>query len=60
MVADGKAPFRILSVGGFLGMGTKLVAVPHESLKVQEKKLLLPGATKDALKNLPEFHYAKE
>lgn len=60
IVADGKAPFLILSVGGFLGMGTKLVAVPHETLKVQNNKLVLPGASKDALKDLPEFHYAKD
>jgi hypothetical protein len=60
IVADGKAPFLILSVGGFLGMGTKLVAVPHEALKVHDKKLMLPGATKDTLKDLPEFKYAKE
>ena len=60
IVADGKAPFLILSVGGFLGMGTRLVAVPHEALKVQDKKLVLPGATKDTLKDLPEFKYAKD
>jgi hypothetical protein len=60
VITDGKAPFLILSVGGFLGMGTRLVAVPHETLKVVDKKLLLPGATKDALKSLPEFEYAKD
>lgn len=60
IVADGKAPFLILSVGGFLGMGNKLVAVPHEALKVHDKKLVLPGATKDTLKDLPEFKYAKD
>lgn len=60
IVANGKAPFLILSVGGFLGIGTKLVAMPHDNLKVQNQKLVLPGATKEALKNLPEFHYAKD
>jgi hypothetical protein len=60
IVADGKAPFLILSVGGFLGMGNRLVAVPHEALKVHDKKLVLPGATKDTLKDLPEFKYAKD
>lgn len=60
IVPDGKVPFLILSVGGFLGVGSKLVAVPYDSLKMQDKKLLLAGATKDALKNLPEFKYAKD
>jgi len=55
---DGKSPFVILSVGGFLGMGTKLIVLPYESLKATENKLILPGVTKDALKDLPEFKYA--
>ena len=60
IVPDGKVPFLVLSVGGFLGVGTRLVAVPFDSLKIQDKKLLLTGANKDALKNLPEFKYAKD
>ena len=55
---DGKTPFVVLSVGGFLGMGTKLVVLPYEQLKATENKIVLPGATKDALKDLPEFKYA--
>ena len=55
-----KVTYAILSVGGFLGIGSKLVAVPFEQLRtVKEERLMLPGATKDALKNLPEFKYAK-
>ena len=57
---DGKVPVLILSVGGFLGVGTKLVAVPFDSLKIQDRKLLLTGANKDALKDLPEYKYAKD
>jgi hypothetical protein len=52
-----KVPFAVLSVGGFLGMGTKYVVVPFSSLQVKEKKMMLPGATKDSLKALPEFKY---
>ena len=52
-----KVPFAVLSVGGFLGMGTKYVVVPYNSLKVQDKKMMLPGATKESLKALPEFKY---
>jgi hypothetical protein len=52
-----KVPFAVLSVGGFLGMGTKYVVVPFSSLQVKDKKMLLPGATKDSLKALPEFKY---
>jgi hypothetical protein len=51
-------PFAVLSVGGFLGMGTKYVVVPYSSLKVGDKKMVLHGATKESLKALPEFKYA--
>ena len=53
-----KVPFAVLSVGGFLGMGAKYVVVPFSSLEVQDKKMVLRGATKDSLKSLPEFKYA--
>lgn len=52
-----KVPFAVLSVGGFLGMGTKYVVVPFSSLQVKDKKMVLPGATKASLKALPEFKY---
>jgi hypothetical protein len=55
---DGKDPFAVLSVGGFLGMGSHLVVVPYDNLRVVDKKLVLPGGTKDGLKMLPEFKYA--
>lgn len=51
--------FAILQVGGFLGLGARLVAVPYESLVIDDKgqKVTLPGASKEALKNLAEFRY---
>src|ERR1700692_3988005 len=57
--ADGKQPYAVLSVGGFLGMGTRLVVVPYDTLKTGDKNMVLPGATRDSLKVLPEFNYAK-
>src|SRR5580704_5340513 len=53
---DGKQPYAVLSIGGFLGMGTRLVVVPYD--KFADKKVLLPGGTKQGLKALPEFKYA--
>ena len=53
----GQAPYAVLSVGGFLGIGTKYVVVPFTALKIVDKKIVLPGGTKDALKALPEFKY---
>ncbi len=54
---SGKGLLAVLSVGGFLGIGSKYVAVPFDSLQVKEEKMVLPGATKDSLKALPEFRY---
>jgi hypothetical protein len=56
---DGKQPYAVLSIGGFLGMGTHLVVIPYETLKFDDKKVMLPGGTKDGLKMLPEFKYAE-
>lgn len=56
--ADGTAPFAVLSVGGFLGMGNRLVVVPYSSLRFADGKILLASANKDELRALPEFKYA--
>ena len=57
---DGKEPYAVLSIGGFLGMGTHLVAVPYETLKSADDKIVLPGGTKNSLRMLPEFKYASK
>ena len=61
---DNKADDVIVSVGGFLGMGTKLVSVPYTQLQLgdtknasSDNKVVMPGATKESLKAQPEFHY---
>jgi hypothetical protein len=54
------APYLILSVGGFLGMGTHLVAVPFSSVQIVDKQMRLPDATKESLRALPEFKYAPD
>ena len=50
----------VLSVGGFLGVGSKLVKVPYQNLHVANNTVVLPGASKDELKKMPsyEFHGA--
>ena len=55
---DGRQPYAVLSVGGFLGMGNRLVVVPYDLLKFGDNKVVLPGGTKEGLKMLPEFKYA--
>jgi PRC-barrel domain len=51
----------VVSVGGFLGMGNKLVAVPYDQLHLEadkdQTKITMPGASKDALNAMPTFTY---
>jgi sporulation protein YlmC with PRC-barrel domain len=55
---DEKVALAILSVGGFIGLGGKLVAVPIGQLQQSaDGKLMLPGATKDSLNAQPNFVY---
>ena len=55
---DGKLPYAVLSIGGFLGVGTHYVVVPYDTLRFADNKILLPGGTKDSLKKMSEFKYA--
>lgn len=61
IVAPGDhSAYAILSVGGFLGMGKHLVAVPFADLQIENRKVFLPDATKKSLEAMPEFKYAPE
>src|SRR5690242_21075915 len=44
---DGKRPYAVLPVGGFLGMGTRLVVVPYDALNFAGNRVTLPGGTKE-------------
>ena len=49
--------WAILGVGGFLGIPSKLVAIPMDQLAITNGKFVLKGATKQVLKDMPEFKY---
>jgi sporulation protein YlmC with PRC-barrel domain len=48
----------VLSVGGFLGMGSKLVKVPYKELRVSGNEIVMTGATKDQLKQMPDYKFS--
>jgi len=59
IIAPDKAiSYVIINAGGFLHVTKHDVAVPVSQLKLTEGKLVLPGATRDALKASPAFEYA--
>jgi ribosomal 30S subunit maturation factor RimM len=59
---DGTMDEVVLSVGGFLGIGDKYVAMPFNALKVSRDgssvKVTTDG-TKDSLKALPDYKFFK-
>lgn len=57
-----KVLFAILQVGGFLGIGGFLVAIPYNSLEINEdgSKIVLAQGSKEELQKLPEFKYEQK
>lgn len=55
----GGGSIAVLSVGGFLGIGERYVAVPVSDLRWnnERERWMLPGATVDSLKARPAFTY---
>ena len=50
----------IIGVGGFLGLiGRHEVAIPMDQIKFTGNRFVIAGATKAALKAMPEFQYAQ-
>jgi len=55
----------ILSVGGFLGMGSKYVEVPYANLtfgntqRDSDNRVVMKGATKESLQSTPGYNYYK-
>ena len=45
----------VLSVGGFLGMNSKLVKVQPTDIHVTGDKLVMSGMSKDKLKEMPDY-----
>jgi hypothetical protein len=60
--ADDSDVYVVLEVGAFLGLGGHLVAVPFTSVEVDERndRIVLAGATRDALRKLPVYQARAE
>jgi sporulation protein YlmC with PRC-barrel domain len=60
IIAPDKAvSYAIIGAGGFLGVGKHDVAIPVSQLKQSGGKFVLAGATKEAIKAMPPFEYAR-
>lgn len=55
-----QADLIVISVGGFLGVGGKLVALPYGKVeRADNGHVLLADGSKEALQKLPNFTYAQ-
>jgi len=50
---DKAVSYAIINAGGFLALAKHDVAIPVSQFKLVDNKLVLPGATKEALKAIP-------
>ena len=59
VILSGTSPTAIISVGGFLGLGARLVSVPLSDIRwnTERERMMLPGATKEQLQSRPAFDY---
>jgi sporulation protein YlmC with PRC-barrel domain len=58
VTSDKSVSYAIINAGGFLAVAKHNVAIPVSQFRLSGEKLVLPGATKDALKATPAFEYA--
>jgi sporulation protein YlmC with PRC-barrel domain len=59
MIEQDHIAFAILSVGGFLGLGARQVVVAFDALLIDDDEVVLPGATKEALKEMTVYDAAQ-
>jgi hypothetical protein len=59
ILANRAVSHAILSVGGFLGLATCRVAIPVADFIRKDDRIVLPGATKEAVRALPRFEYGQ-
>lgn len=57
MTNGDRVTVAVVSSGGFLGLGNKLVAFPFSQLKVQGDRIVIPGVTAETVSRMPNFVY---
>lgn len=57
LTGDNQITLAVVSVGGFLGVGSKLVAFPFKQLASEGGRMTLPGMTAEQLNAMPNFQY---
>ena len=64
VIGNDQTLHAVLDVGGILSVGGKMVVVPFNKLQFgnvkgsSDNRVVMPGATRDALNAMPEYHFA--
>nr|WP_294544949.1 PRC-barrel domain-containing protein [uncultured Rhodopila sp.] len=64
VIGNDQTLHAVLDVGGILGVGGRMVEVPFNKLQFgnvkgsSDNRVVMPGATRDALNAMPEYHFA--
>lgn len=56
---EGAVTYAVVNASRYLGLSSHYVLVPVEQFTVQGDRIVLPGSTKDALRELPPFEYTR-
>ena len=57
---DANVSYVIVGAGGFIGIGRHDVAIPVARIQDQAGRLVMTGASKDTIKDMPRFTYATD
>jgi len=57
---DKRVSYLIIGAGGFIGIGRHDVAIPITQVQDKGGKLVMPGATVEAIKSMPQFDYTDD
>jgi len=64
VIGNDQTLHAVIDVGGILGVGGKMVEVPFNKLQFgnvkgsSDNRVVMPGATKNALNAMPDYHFA--
>jgi hypothetical protein len=61
LTQGGQGPVAVLQIGGFLGIGGRMVSIPLSDLSwnAERERWVLRGATREQLQQRPEFQYSQ-
>lgn len=55
---EGSLSYAVVNASRFLGLSSHHVLIPIEQFRFEGERIVLPGSTNEALRELPEFDYA--